>query len=218
MGARRPPLRVHRLPPPAPRPLAEGLGARLARPLACPTWRAPSSPRRPARPRLPRSPAGSFAWLGRSSGPRTSWCSPRRAPPACSTTATYLVDTIVAFVCFCLAASGTYYLNDARDVDADRRHPTKRNRPVAAGVVPVGVAYGRRASSCWPPRSVWRPRSALPLVATVGRLRRPDDRLLVVAQARRRRRPGDRGRRVRPAGHRRRRRHRRARSPTGSSS
>ena len=36
---------------------------------------------------------------------------------------------------------GTYYLNDARDVDADRRHPTKCNRPVAAGVVPVPTAY-----------------------------------------------------------------------------
>ncbi|MGX7681451.1 decaprenyl-phosphate phosphoribosyltransferase [Jatrophihabitans sp. DSM 45814] len=40
----------------------------------------------------------------------------------------------VAFVAFCLAASGTYYLNDAADVDSDRRHPTKRLRPMAAGV------------------------------------------------------------------------------------
>ena len=35
-----------------------------------------------------------------------------------------LVDTLLAFVAFCLAASGTYYLNDAADVEADRRHPT----------------------------------------------------------------------------------------------
>jgi decaprenyl-phosphate phosphoribosyltransferase len=54
---------------------------------------------------------------------------------------TYLVDTIIAFVCFCLAASGTYFLNDARDAEADRRHPTKQRRPVAAGVVPVHLAY-----------------------------------------------------------------------------
>lgn len=39
----------------------------------------------------------------------------------------------VAFLAFCLAASGTYFFNDAVDVDADRSHPTKRNRPVAAG-------------------------------------------------------------------------------------
>lgn len=49
-------------------------------------------------------------------------------------------DTIVAFVAFCAAASGTYLLNDSSDVEADRRHPTKRNRPIAAGIVPVRVA------------------------------------------------------------------------------
>ena len=43
-----------------------------------------------------------------------------------------LAKTLVAFVAFCLAASGTYYLNDAADVEADRHHPTKRFRPVAS--------------------------------------------------------------------------------------
>ena len=47
---------------------------------------------------------------------------------------------LLAFVTYCLAASGTYCLNDARDVEADRRHPRKRNRPVAAGIVPVPLA------------------------------------------------------------------------------
>jgi decaprenyl-phosphate phosphoribosyltransferase len=47
---------------------------------------------------------------------------------------------VVAVAAFCLAASGTYYLNDAADVDADRLHPKKRFRPVAAGVVPVTLA------------------------------------------------------------------------------
>jgi decaprenyl-phosphate phosphoribosyltransferase len=51
-----------------------------------------------------------------------------------------LFDTAIAFVCFCLAASGTYFLNDAADVEADRRHPTKRFRPVASGEVSVGTA------------------------------------------------------------------------------
>ena len=41
--------------------------------------------------------------------------------------------TAVAFVALCLAASGTYFLNDALDADADRNDPTKRNRPVASG-------------------------------------------------------------------------------------
>ena len=51
-----------------------------------------------------------------------------------------LVDTLLAFACFCLAAAGTYFLNDVRDVEADRRHPTKRHRPIAAGVVGVPLA------------------------------------------------------------------------------
>ncbi|WP_225731965.1 MULTISPECIES: decaprenyl-phosphate phosphoribosyltransferase [unclassified Nocardia] len=47
----------------------------------------------------------------------------------------------IAFVVFCLAASGIYLINDALDVEADRAHPTKRYRPIAAGVVPVNLAY-----------------------------------------------------------------------------
>jgi decaprenyl-phosphate phosphoribosyltransferase len=50
--------------------------------------------------------------------------------------------TAVAFVCFCLAASSTYYINDAVDVESDRQHPRKRNRPVAAGEVSVRAAIG----------------------------------------------------------------------------
>ncbi|MEV4311314.1 decaprenyl-phosphate phosphoribosyltransferase [Actinocrispum sp. NPDC049592] len=53
-----------------------------------------------------------------------------------------LLDAGIAFVAFCLAASAVYFVNDAVDVEADRAHPTKRNRPIAAGVVPVRVAYG----------------------------------------------------------------------------
>ena len=48
----------------------------------------------------------------------------------------------IAFVAFCLAASCVYLINDARDVEADRAHPTKRFRPIAAGVVPESLAYG----------------------------------------------------------------------------
>jgi len=47
-----------------------------------------------------------------------------------------------AFGIFCVAATGTYYLNDSIDAAADRLHPTKRSRPVAAGVVPAPLAIG----------------------------------------------------------------------------
>jgi decaprenyl-phosphate phosphoribosyltransferase len=52
------------------------------------------------------------------------------------------IKVLVAFVVFCLAASCIYLVNDARDVEADRAHPTKRYRPIAAGVLPVPMAYG----------------------------------------------------------------------------
>jgi decaprenyl-phosphate phosphoribosyltransferase len=55
--------------------------------------------------------------------------------------ATVLVQVAVAFVVFCLAASAVYLINDVRDVEADREHPTKRFRPIAAGVVPEWLAY-----------------------------------------------------------------------------
>lgn len=48
--------------------------------------------------------------------------------------------TFLAFVAFCLASSATYLLNDAADVDADRRHPRKKSRPIAAGLVSVPEA------------------------------------------------------------------------------
>lgn len=44
------------------------------------------------------------------------------------------------FVAFCLAASGTYFWNDVLDVEADRSHPTKSKRPIAAGQVSLGLA------------------------------------------------------------------------------
>ncbi|GAC58033.1 hypothetical protein GOHSU_29_00160 [Gordonia hirsuta DSM 44140 = NBRC 16056] len=47
----------------------------------------------------------------------------------------------IAFIAFCLAASAIYLVNDALDVEADRAHPTKRFRPIAAGVVPRNLAY-----------------------------------------------------------------------------
>ena len=51
-----------------------------------------------------------------------------------------LLKALAAFAVFCLAASSIYILNDIIDRDADRRHPVKSRRPIAAGRVPVAAA------------------------------------------------------------------------------
>ncbi len=51
-----------------------------------------------------------------------------------------LALTVLAFVSFCFAASGIYVWNDLLDAEADRRHPTKRHRAIAAGELSVGAA------------------------------------------------------------------------------
>ncbi len=51
------------------------------------------------------------------------------------------IKIVIAFASFSLAASCIYLVNDSRDVEADRQHPTKRFRPIAAGVVPQWLAY-----------------------------------------------------------------------------
>ncbi|MDQ1633053.1 MAG: decaprenyl-phosphate phosphoribosyltransferase [Frankiaceae bacterium] len=53
---------------------------------------------------------------------------------------TVLFHTLVALVGFSLCASGGYLINDAADVEQDRRHPKKRHRPIAAGIVPANLA------------------------------------------------------------------------------
>jgi decaprenyl-phosphate phosphoribosyltransferase len=52
--------------------------------------------------------------------------------------------TLATFGIFCLASSGTYLVNDAIDVEADRHHPIKRRRPIASGSlsVPFAVVLG----------------------------------------------------------------------------
>jgi decaprenyl-phosphate phosphoribosyltransferase len=52
-----------------------------------------------------------------------------------------LTQIALVFVLFTACAAGVYLVNDARDAEADRAHPVKRHRPVAAGEVPVPVAY-----------------------------------------------------------------------------
>jgi decaprenyl-phosphate phosphoribosyltransferase len=45
----------------------------------------------------------------------------------------YLARSAVAVLAFCLLSGAVYTFNDVRDVEADRAHPTKKNRPVASG-------------------------------------------------------------------------------------
>jgi decaprenyl-phosphate phosphoribosyltransferase len=50
------------------------------------------------------------------------------------------LQMLIAFVVFCLAASGIYLVNDTFDVKADRAHATKSRRPVASGELSVRAA------------------------------------------------------------------------------
>lgn len=52
-----------------------------------------------------------------------------------------LVATIEAFLAFCFTASAVYIINDIADVEADRSHPEKRHRPLAARTMPITHAY-----------------------------------------------------------------------------
>jgi len=49
-------------------------------------------------------------------------------------------QTLVAFVAFCLLSGAVYLVNDSLDIEADRAHPRKRSRPIAAGELSVRAA------------------------------------------------------------------------------
>lgn len=52
-----------------------------------------------------------------------------------------LQPTLIVFVAFCLVSSSIYCFNDIYDVEADRKHPRKCNRPIASGAVSVRTGY-----------------------------------------------------------------------------
>jgi len=47
----------------------------------------------------------------------------------------YLITTLFAFLVFCLASSAIYVINDLVDIESDRAHPVKRNRPLPSGAI-----------------------------------------------------------------------------------
>lgn len=51
-----------------------------------------------------------------------------------------LLHTLAGFAILCLASSAVYLINDLADVEGDRLHPVKRNRPIASGRLAPGVA------------------------------------------------------------------------------
>lgn len=51
-----------------------------------------------------------------------------------------MVRVFIAFALFCLVSSAIYLINDLVDIEADRKHPRKRYRPLASGKLPVIVA------------------------------------------------------------------------------
>lgn len=53
-----------------------------------------------------------------------------------------VVQSLIAFAAFCLAASATYLFNDIIDIEKDRAHPTKRHRPLPSGEMSIAFAGG----------------------------------------------------------------------------
>lgn len=56
-----------------------------------------------------------------------------------------MFHTILGVITFSLVASVVYIINDISDVEADRQHPTKRNRPIAAGKLSIRAAWALAA-------------------------------------------------------------------------
>lgn len=82
-----------------------------------------------------------------------------------------LLNTLAGFVLFCLLASIVYIINDLADLEADRMHPEKRNRPLASGKLSArtaGMAAGVIVVVVFPLAYVLSPGFALILATYLG--------------------------------------------------
>ena len=63
-------------------------------------------------------------------------------PLLCSGLINYsnVLDCIIAFFAFCFSSSFIYVINDIKDIEKDKLHPTKRNRPLASGKIKKSTA------------------------------------------------------------------------------
>ncbi len=52
-----------------------------------------------------------------------------------------LEKSVVCFLVFCAVSSGAYFMNDIHDIEKDKLHPIKRNRPIASGKLPIDLAW-----------------------------------------------------------------------------
>jgi decaprenyl-phosphate phosphoribosyltransferase len=50
------------------------------------------------------------------------------------------IPSLFAFIAFCLLSSSSYLVNDILDIENDRQHPSKKNRAIARGAVPINLA------------------------------------------------------------------------------
>lgn len=81
----------------------------------------------------------------------------------------YIVNSLIAFICFCFIASAVYCINDVIDCESDRVHPVKCNRPIASGAINKHIAIVMMVllSSCSFAISLWLASAKLAVILAV---------------------------------------------------